>query len=55
MREARVLTKVERDVVDAGQVATLLHLHGQLDAAVAAAYGWPATVSAAEIVARLVP
>lgn len=30
------------------------HLHNQLDAAVAAAYGWPADLPPAEIVTRLV-
>lgn len=54
VRAGRGLTKAERDTVDAGQVATLLHLHQQLDAAVAAAYGWPVNLSAADVVARVV-
>jgi len=54
LRAGRVLTDAERDVLDAGQVATLQHLHDELDAAVADAYGWPVTLPAAEVVARVV-
>ncbi len=54
VRAGRGLTKAERDTVDAGQVATLLHLHQQLDVAVAAAYGWPANLSVTDVVARVV-
>lgn len=54
LRADRALTDAERDVLDAGQVATMKHLHDELDAAVAAAYGWPATLTAPEIVARVV-
>ncbi len=32
----------------------LLHLHDELDAAVADAYGWPANLTAADVVARVV-
>ncbi len=54
LRAGRVLTDAERDVLDVGQVATLQHLHDELDAAVADAYGWPVTLPAAEVVARVV-
>lgn len=54
LRAGRPLTDAERDTLDAGQVATLQHLHDELDAAVAAAYGWPANLPAAEVVARVV-
>ena len=54
VRAGRALTEAERDGVEAGQVATLLHLHGQLDTAVAAAYGWPANLPAVDVVARVV-
>ena len=54
LRAGRPLTPAEHDVLDAGQVAVLLHLHERLDTAVAAAYGWPADLPAAEVVARLV-
>ena len=50
----RTLTEAERDVLDAGQVATLRHLHDELDAAVAEAYGWPVNLPAPDIVARVV-
>ncbi len=54
LRAGRTLTDAERDVLDAGQVATLQHLHNELDAAVADAYGWPVNLPAAEVVARVV-
>ena len=54
LRDGRALSPAERDLLDAGQVATLRHLHDELDAAVAAAYGWPADLPAPEIVARVV-
>ena len=44
----------ERDIHDAGQVSILRDLHDLLDTAVAAAYGWPADLPGAEILARLV-
>ncbi len=50
----RPLTDAERDVHDAGEVSVLGHLHDRLDAAVGAAYGWPATLDAEAIVARVV-
>jgi hypothetical protein len=54
VRSSATLTDAERDVHDAGQVSILRHLHDRLDEAVAAAYGWPANLPAAEIVARVV-
>jgi hypothetical protein len=48
------LGPAERDAHDAGQVSILRALHDRLDAAVAAAYGWPADLRDAEIVARVV-
>lgn len=54
VRAGTPLTPAERDVHDAGQVSILRALHDRLDEAVAAAYGWPADLPDAEIVARVV-
>ncbi len=54
LRAGQTLTPAERDVLEAGQVEVLRHLHDRLDAAVAAAYGWPADLEPAAIVARVV-
>ena len=54
LRSGAPLTDAERDIHDAGQVSILRQLHDRLDEAVAAAYGWPADLPAAEIVARVV-
>ena len=54
LRAGHTLTPAERDIHDAGQVSILLRLHQTLDAEVAAAYGWPATLPAAETIARVV-
>jgi hypothetical protein len=54
VRSGAALTEAERGVHDAGQISILRHLHDRLDEAVAAAYGWPAALSDAEIVARVV-
>jgi hypothetical protein len=54
IRTGHPLTPADRDVLDAGHVEVLRHLHDRLDAAVAAAYGWPANLSAAAIVDRVV-
>lgn len=48
------LTDKERLIHDQGLVSILKQLHDDLDAAVSAAYGWPATLSDAEILDRLV-
>jgi hypothetical protein len=54
VREGRPLSPAEKDVHDAGQISILRTLHDRLDAAVAGAYGWPADLADAEIVARVV-
>jgi hypothetical protein len=54
LRAGTTLTDAERDIHDAGQVSILLRLHTDLDEAVAAAYGWPVGLEAADIVARVV-
>ncbi len=54
LQAGRPLTLAERDVHDTGQVSVLRRLHEDLDAAVATAYDWPPTLSAAEVVARVV-
>lgn len=54
LRAGKPLSPAERDVLDAGHAEVLRHLHDRLDAAVAAAYGWPADLSAAAIVERVV-
>ncbi len=54
IRAGQALTDADRDVLDAGHVEVLRHLHDRLDTAVAAAYGWPADLSAAAIVERVV-
>jgi len=54
IRAGKPLSAAERDVHDAGQVSILRALHDRLDAVVAAAYGWPADLPDAAIVARVV-
>ena len=54
LRANTPLSPAERDVHDAGQVSILRALHDRLDAAVAAAYGWPADLPDAQIVSRVV-
>jgi hypothetical protein len=48
------LTPPDRRIFDDGLVLILKELHDRLDAAVAAAYGWPADLSDNEILTRLV-
>jgi hypothetical protein len=48
------LTVKERTIHEQGLVAVLRLLHDELDAAVAAAYGWPASLPDEEILQRLV-
>jgi hypothetical protein len=48
------LTESERAVHEAGCVGLIDHLHRRIDAVTAEAYGWPADLAAAEVVARLV-
>jgi len=44
----------DREIYDQGLVGILRDLHDQIDAAVADAYGWPATLSDDDILHRLV-
>ncbi len=53
-RPSLELTAKERDIHDRGLVSLLKQLHDDLDAAVCAAYGWPVTLTDAEILQRLV-
>ncbi len=48
------LTEKEKQIHDQGLVSILRQLHDDLDAAVFAAYGWPATLTDAEILERVV-
>ncbi|MDX9978920.1 MAG: class I SAM-dependent DNA methyltransferase [Lentisphaeria bacterium] len=54
LRAGRPLDAKERDIHDRGLVAVLKELHDELDAAVAAAYGWPADLADEAILERLV-
>ena len=54
IRAGETLTEKEKFVHDRGLVSTLKSLHDDLDAAVSAAYGWPVTLTDAEILERLV-
>jgi len=54
IRAGETLTEKEKFVHDRGLVSTLKSLHDDLDAAVSAAYGWPASLTDAEILERLV-
>lgn len=54
MRAGLPLEDAERRIKDKGLVTVLKHLHDRLDAAVFAAYGWPATLTDSDILARLV-
>jgi len=54
IRTGATLTEKEKFVHDRGLVSTLKSLHDDLDAAVSAAYGWPASLTDAEILERLV-
>ncbi len=54
IRAGQTLTEKEKFVHDRGLVSTLKSLHDDLDDAVSAAYGWPASLTDAEILERLV-
>ena len=54
IRAGEKLTDKEKLIHDAGLVSVLKQLHDNLDAAVFAAYGWPASLTDAEILERLV-
>jgi hypothetical protein len=54
IRADEKLTETEKFIHERGLVSVLKQLHDDLDAAVSAAYGWPATLTDAEILERLV-
>ncbi len=54
LRANEALNAKEKQIHDAGLVSVLRQLHDDLDAAVFAAYGWPPTLTDAEILERLV-
>jgi len=54
LRANEALNPKEKQIHDAGLVSVLRQLHDDLDAAVFAAYGWPPTLTDAEILERLV-
>jgi len=54
LRAGQPLTDKEKTIHDQGLVGLLQALHDDLDAAVAAAYGWPAGLSDEAILERLV-
>jgi hypothetical protein len=54
LRANQALTAKEKDIHDKGLVSVLKQLHDDLDAAVFDAYGWPKTLTDAEILERLV-
>ncbi|MFC3594490.1 class I SAM-dependent DNA methyltransferase [Novosphingobium piscinae] len=54
LRQGAPLDLVEQDQRQRGLIDLITELHDRIDAGVAEAYGWPADLSDAEIVARLV-
>ncbi|WP_200875616.1 class I SAM-dependent DNA methyltransferase [Hymenobacter sp. IS2118] len=54
LRAGQPLSAKEQVTHETGLAAVVLALHQQLDAAVAAAYGWPPALPAAELLLRLV-
>ncbi|MBC7368941.1 MAG: class I SAM-dependent DNA methyltransferase [Undibacterium sp.] len=54
LRAGTALTTADKNLNDIALVATLRHLHEQLDAAVAEAYGWPVNLTDEEILERIV-
>jgi len=54
LRANEALNAKEKQIHEAGLVSVLRQLHDDLDAAVFAAYGWPPTLTDAEILERLV-
>src|SRR5690606_38854590 len=54
LRSGEALSAKEQKTHEQGLVSILLQLHTELDAAVAAAYGWPANLPEEEILERLV-
>lgn len=54
LRKGQALDAKEKIIHEQGLVSVLKQIHDELDAAVAAAYGWPANLSDDEILTRLV-
>jgi len=54
LRAGHSLSAKEQITNEQGLAAAVVNIHQQLDAAVSAAYGWPATLSDAEILTHLV-
>jgi hypothetical protein len=54
LRSGESLNAKDQKIHEQGLVSILLQLHNELDAAVAAAYGWPANLTEEEILERLV-
>ncbi|MCA9116910.1 MAG: class I SAM-dependent DNA methyltransferase, partial [Planctomycetaceae bacterium] len=54
LRSGEELTAKERTIHEQGLVSVLKQIHDDLDAAVAAAYGWPADLTDEQILERLV-
>ncbi len=54
LRSGSELTEKDKLIHDRGLVSVLRQLHDDLDAAVCAAYGWPAALGDADILTRLV-
>jgi hypothetical protein len=54
LRQNEELTPKDRIIHEQGLVSVLKQIHDDLDAAVAAAYGWPADLTDEEILQRLV-
>jgi hypothetical protein len=54
LRAGEALNPKEKQIHEAGLVSVLRQLHDDLDAAVFIAYGWPATLTDAEILERVV-
>ncbi|AMN39042.1 class I SAM-dependent DNA methyltransferase [Rhodoplanes sp. Z2-YC6860] len=53
LQEGRTLTKQERDIHDRGLVSSIASLQSELDELVANSYGWPATITNEDALARL--
>lgn len=54
LRKGDPLTSKDKTIHEQGLVSVLQRLHDELDAAVFAAYGWPATMTEEEVLERLV-
>jgi hypothetical protein len=54
LQSGEKLSPIDEDRARAARAGIVHHLHEQIDAAVAGAYGWPANLTPSEIVTRLV-